>query len=407
MLSVDKCFRLAGAGLAAALTVAVGISTAVVPARAAQPRAFARSYAPTRQTFNTVPTTWNQGCVEWGVGPNAISFNTFELQDNARGVTRDIAVGQDGNLWISTDCMGTIVKLKPSGVATAYTYGVPSNCDETSTSITLGPDGNMWFVDQFADLVGKITTHGTITTYALPAAQPCNYFPSAPLGIVAGPDGAMWFTVTNPGNPFCQAQAGDAPAIGRITPAGAMTFYYTAPPGTTHVVSPERITAGPDGNLYFVASEPQNAPALALGQITTGGLIAYSQPFGTSANFDDTVTVGSDGNLWMSDVFDAMIFRITTSGVASGFKVGKYLGLQQAAYGIVSGPDGALWFTTSDDNSLGRITTAGRVSFHATPSCAPNNCGVGGGIVRRSGAVWNTLPGNRQIQDVLEARNLP
>ena len=405
MLSGATCFRLAGAGLAAVLVTTVGMSTVAAAANATQPRAFARIYAPL-QTFNVTPTTWNRGGTNWGVGPDAISYKTFELQNSARGVTRDIGVGHDGNLWISTDCLGTIVKLKPSGLATAYTYGVPNTCD-TSTSITLGPDGNMWFVDQFANLVGKITSRGVITTYALPTAQPCNYYPSAPLGIVAGPDGAMWFTITYPGNPFCQAQAGDAPAIGRITTAGAMTFYYTAPAGTQHVISPERITAGLDGNLYFVASLPQNAPNLALGLVTTGGALSYSTAFGTSANFNDTVTVGSDGNLWMSDVFDAMIFRIGTGGV-TGFNVGKYLGVQQAAYGMVSGPDGALWFTTFDDNSLGRITTAGRISFHAGPSCSPSlSCGSGGGIVRRNGAVWYTLPGNRQTQDVVEANRLP
>jgi virginiamycin B lyase len=186
-----------------------------------------------------------------------------------------------------------------------------------------------------------------------------------------------------------------------------MTFFPTAPAGTTHVVSPERITAGPDGNLYFVAAEPQNAPALALGKITTAGVISYSVPFGTSANFQDSVAVGPDNNLWMTDLFDNKVFRITTGGVATGFLVGKYLGIQEDAYGIAAGPNETLWFTTNDDNELGRISFTGRISFHATPTCNPSNCGTGGGIVRLHNAMWNTLPGNKQTQDILESINLP
>lgn len=343
-----------------------------------------------------------------GVGPDTISFTRFELPGSARATTRDIAVGHDNNIWISTDCVGTIVRLTPAGKATAFTYGAPNNCNETATSLTPGPDGNLWFADQFANLIGKITPRGVITTFALPAAQPCNYYPSAPLGIVAGSDGAMWFSVTYPGNPFCQGQPALAPAIGRITMTGSMTFFYTAPAGTVHVTSPERVTLGPDGNVYFIANEDRAAPNLALGVITPAGSISYTAPFSMAANFNDYLTVGPDNNLWMTDEFNGLIDRITLGGGISSFPIPLYHGLQETAYGITAGPDGkSLWFTTSDDNELGRITTNGRIAFHAEPSCSPNNCGSAGGIVRRLKAVWHTLPGNRQSEDVVEAKIVP
>ncbi|MBV8530897.1 MAG: hypothetical protein JO104_06235 [Candidatus Eremiobacteraeota bacterium] len=358
------------------------------------------------QTFKVRPQIVQTNGVTFDARPDKIAFKYFALVPPAPGITRDIALGHDGNLWITTDCAGTIERLTPKGVATAYSYGIPSQCD-TSTSLTPGPDGNLWFVDQLANIVGKISTRGKITKYPLPAASPCNYLPTAPIGIVAGADGALWFTVTNPGNPFCSASPGYSPAVGRITTSGAMTFYYTAPPGTSNATSPERITAGPDGNLYFIALNYQSSDQLTVGTITTGGVFSYTQGVSTYAGFDDYLTFGSDGNLWVTDNnVNHNIFRIAGS-VITGFTVGKYKGVQQAAYGIATGPDGQLWFTTTDDNELGRITTAGAITFYRAPSCSPNNCGNGGGIVRRDKGVWHTLPGNREDEDVVEASSLP
>jgi len=400
--------RHSAAGLTTASSTLVALLALGAPSSAAAPKpAFTyTSPAAPVQTFNVRAQTVQANGVTFNARPDKIAFKYFASVPPAVGVTRDIALGRDGNLWISTDCVGAIERLTPKGVATAYTYGTPSQCD-TSTSITPGPDGNLWFVDEFANIVGKISTKGKITKYPLPVATPCNYLPSAPIGIVAGPDGAMWFTVTYPGNPFCSASPGYAPAVGRITTNGAMTFYYTGAPGTTNDPSPERITAGPDGNLYFIVFGA-GSQQFGVGKITTGGFISYVSAFSTDApNFEDYLTFGSDGNLWVTDTFGHNIFRIASNGITA-FAVGTYNGVQEAAYGITTGPDGQLWFTTFDANVLGRITTAGAITLYPTPSCSPASaCGSGGGIVRRAKAVWYTLPGNHEDEDVVEASRLP
>src|SRR5882757_2016183 len=68
-----------------------------------------------------------------------------------------------------------------------------------------------------------------ITEFRLPTAD------STPEGITAGPDGNLWFA----------EQAG---RIGRITPAGVVTEFSN---GITADSRPFAITAGPDGNLWF------------------------------------------------------------------------------------------------------------------------------------------------------------
>jgi streptogramin lyase len=402
---IPSAHRIATALTLAATTALVVAATAVPSSAAPRPAFTFGRPAAAVQTFDVAPVTWSPRRAGSRVGPDKIAYNLYALAGPGRYHSRDIAVGHDGNLWITTDCDGTLERMTPKGVATAYTYGKPSNCNESPTSITPGPDGNLWFVDQFADLVGKITTAGVITTYPLPVASPCNNYPSMPLGIVAGSDGAMWFTVTYPGNIVCSPTA-DSPAIGRITTRGKMTFFYTAPPGTTHTISPERIAAGPDGNLYFIASLPQNGTQFAVGTITTGGMLNYTNAFGTSTNFNDYLTFGPDGNLWLTDIFDQVIFRVA-GGTVTTFPVGSYGGVQEAAFGITTGPDHQLWFTTADDNELGQITTKGHVTFYPSPSCSPNNCGQGGGIVQHQKTLWHTIPGTVGAYDVVKASGLP
>src|SRR5215469_4604269 len=63
--------------------------------------------------------------------------------------------------------------------------------------------------------------------------------PGSPKAITAGPDGNLWF-VEQEGN-----------KIGRITPSGTISeFPIPTSPGT-----PNAITAGPDGNFWFAEQE--------------------------------------------------------------------------------------------------------------------------------------------------------
>jgi len=59
---------------------------------------------------------------------------------------------------------------------------------------------------------------------------------TTPQGITAGPDGNLWFTEFN------------VDKIGRITPTGTLTEFRT---GITPGAHPAVITLGPDGNLWF------------------------------------------------------------------------------------------------------------------------------------------------------------
>ena len=70
----------------------------------------------------------------------------------------------------------------------------------------------------------------------------------------------------------------------------------------------------------------------------------------------DRITAGPDGNLWFTEGAANEIGRITPSGRISQFPIPT---ANSAPDGIAAGPDGNLWFTERAANQIGRITPSG------------------------------------------------
>ena len=103
--------------------------------------------------------------------------------------------------------------------------------------------------------------------------------------------------------------------------------------------TPDAITAGPDGNVWF---DDQAGPDFKVGKITPAGQITE---YPLSDNPWD-LTVGIDGNLWLLQGHTTNgIDRVTPTGEVDLFTAGLlptadiYDGTN-----LVSGPDGNLWF---------------------------------------------------------------
>ncbi len=93
-----------------------------------------------------------------------------------------------------------------------------------------------------------------------------------------------WFTASNPSN---NADA----RIGRTDTQGNVTFYSLP----TDNCDPRGITAGPDGNLWFVESATDR-----IGRATTAGEITEFQLPIHSAGLGALVT-GADGTIWFAE----------------------------------------------------------------------------------------------------------
>jgi len=190
---------------------------------------------------------------------------------------------------------------------------------------------------------------------------------SSPEGITAGPDGALWFT--NEMNN----------TIGRVTTGGAVTNY-------TGAGSPVGIAAGPDGALWFTNFGNKGGTG-SIGRITTAG--AVTDYTGTGVNAPVGIAAGPDGALWFTNFGNNSIGRITTGGVVTNFTGTGISG----PGGIAAGPDGALWFTNLGNNSIGRITTGGVVT-NFTGTGIDDSEWIAAGS---DGALWFTNLGNSTI----------
>ena len=172
---------------------------------------------------------------------------------------------------------------------------------------------------------------GDITETALPNSQ------GGLNRVTSGPDGNIWFTIAG------------ANQIGRMTPGGVITRFDIPTPNS----SPIDITTGPDGNLWFTEFTGR------IGRITPSGQITefpvFKQKPGvlppTQKIFLFGITNGPDGALWfVANCCDptnlpGLIGRITTSGQIRLFPVAQDT---SPAVGITTGPDGNLWFTATN-----------------------------------------------------------
>ena len=120
--------------------------------------------------------------------------------------------------------------------------------------------------------------------------------------------------------------------------------------GLSAGAAPARITAGPDGNLWF--TEPGVSK---IGQMTTGGAIKEFATASAGAG-PSGITSGPDGNLWFTEPTLNRLGTMTTAGAAS--EVGLGSGTRPAR--IVPGP-GGLWVTEPAAHAVVQVSTGGGV----------------------------------------------
>jgi streptogramin lyase len=230
---------------------------------------------------------------------------------------------------ITCALVATMILAVPSGALAAPTISeFPSG--NGPTDIVAGPDGNLWFLETSANKIGRMTPAGTLTEFF--SGLPSNAGLS---GIAVGRDGNLWFAESN------------RDRIGYITTGAMPTITDFQLAGGR---APQDIALGSDGNLWF--TEPSNGQ---IGRITPAGVVDEFAIPGNNNN-PTAITAGPDGNLWFTDHTPSAVGRITT-GANPDATESPTAGLPG---GIVAGPDGNLWFADSaNPGAIRRITTAG------------------------------------------------
>src|SRR5579862_1669992 len=196
-----------------------------------------------------------------------------------------------------------------------------------------------------APAAAAAVTPPSIVEYPLPVGSE-----SSPEGITAGPDGALWFLENGVGR------------VGRITTGGVISEYSAPALVATGVFV--GIVTGPDGNIWFV--EPVSN---AIARITPDGALTEF-PLPTSNAIPNSLIVGPDGNLWFVEGASRKVGRITLNGSITEIPV-----LLDAPSGLAAGPDGNLWIT--EINGIARCSLTGAVKEFSLPGPEPSNIVAG------------------------------
>lgn len=182
---------------------------------------------------------------------------------------------------------------------------------------------------------GPTPTPTVVAEYKIPTAK------SKPAGIALGSDGNLWFTE------FAAAK------IGQLNTAAQISESVTPSRHST----PNGIASGPGPNLNVWFTET------ALGKVAQ---ITVSGPPYTEYTLPDPaarpvgMALGSDGNMWCTDVGTSSIWKIQQFKHKPFVKFTQYqLTANAQPLSITNGPDGALWFTEPGINRIGRLPISG------------------------------------------------
>jgi streptogramin lyase/ribosomal protein L24E len=302
-----------------------------------------------------------------------------------------IATGSDGNLWSANEAAGSgndIVRTTPSGVSTIYgihnppgATGVTGTTLSGPTGVVGGPDGKIWFTEYGAGAIGQIDP-------ACPnpdgsKSNPCERDFPLPGGL-ANP-GVTSTAVTE----FPQAITSD-PANGLVwvTVQNSKNIYGIDMNGhiakTANIGLPELdgITMGPDGNVWYTQEHGTHGSGSVIGRVNPTSGLEIQPRFtvpdlggGKIAN-PSAITAGPDGNLYFIDQGNNAIGQISVAGVIQLFTAGlsnNVFSPNVQPTGITVGPDHNIWFTENhvagnpSAPGLGRLSIDKAVDFSPAP----------------------------------------
>jgi virginiamycin B lyase len=168
------------------------------------------------------------------------------------GTPQGIALGIDGNVWVTQRQPEAVVRVKPDGTSSPFTDGLPATADLTEQDIVSGPDGNLWFVD------------GGTKEIARAAVQ---LAPTASTG-AASSIGTVTASVAGTVNPRGAATTvsvryGGSSVLGSTVSAGTLKASPTASPVTA------ALAGLPAGSTVFYRVVATNAYGTATGALQT------------------------------------------------------------------------------------------------------------------------------------------
>jgi virginiamycin B lyase len=282
------------------------------------------------------------------------------------GSTHELTLGPDGNMWVTQQIQGMLVRVTPEGDLRSYKMPPGSG----PHGIRFDRQGHLWITLEFDDAIAELNQDGQILhTYPIPGPK------AGPHGLAVASDGAVWWTgkasgvigrldpatgkmrvfrLPDPksqpiyidqgcdGMYFTELNAG---RIGRVTNAGKITEYPTPTPGSRPIAvaaSHCQIWFSEEHGGHFGVLDPQTK------QI---------REYPSNRPDEELAGLGFDrsGTLWLAYRTPDAIGRVAADRTVREFPLPTK---KAVLHRITVGPGNTMWFTELATDKVGYIRTA-------------------------------------------------
>ncbi len=253
------------------------------------------------------------------------------------GIVADTA----GNLYVSDTFNYVIRKITPDG-SVATVAGIPGTAGFTNGAasvatfsypqgIAIDASGNLYVTDLLSEVVRKVTPAGAVSTFAgAPGLTGFNQL----AGVAVDTTGNVYMTDRN--------------GVYETGPSGTFVTKIASLSGAT------AITVAPSGTLYVTAGHPFTSGVGAVYSLSAAHVLTLLAGNGLSNRLQGIV-MGGDGNLYVSDVANSVIDRVTLSGTVTTVAGTPDLPIGTAPGGLpakINAPSGLALLSTGSSVSL-------------------------------------------------------
>ncbi|HXI13097.1 MAG TPA: hypothetical protein VNM92_10700 [Thermoanaerobaculia bacterium] len=333
-------------------------------------------------TFTTLAGPQGGEGLEDGTG-SAARFNS----------PQGVATDSNGNIYVADQRNHTIRKITPAGAVTtlAGLAGIFGSADGSGSAarfrspsgVATDSSGTVYVADQSNHTIRKITPAGVVTTLAGLAGVSGSVDGTGSEARFRFPSGVA---TDSSGNVYVADSSNHT--IRKITPAGAVTTLAGlagssgSDDGTGSAArfrSPVGVATDSSGNVYVADTSNHTIRKITpAGAVTTlaglAGSFASADGTGSAARFaaPSGVATDSSGNVYVADLFNSTIRKITPAGAVTTLaglaeSGGSTDGTGSAARfgepaGLATDSSGNVYVADSSNHTIRKITTAGAVT---------------------------------------------